>query len=109
MKLIGSTTYEGKTYTINDVRGFKPISEYGYPVGWYGGRVDKIAETVNKGVYLCVEGMTVIDILIEDVVDAAPNYEIMTNKELINILEERGIEVPKKATKNDLLNLIKGI
>lgn len=108
MKLIGSTTYNGKTYTINDVRGFKPTADYGYPVGWYGGRVDKIAGTITKGLYLCVEGMTVIDILIDDVEDVGPNYELMTNKELIAILEERGVEVPKRVTKPKLLELIKG-
>lgn len=127
MKLIGSTTFQGRTYTINDVRGFKPITEYGFTIGFYGGRVDKIAGTDHEAVYLCIEGMTAIDILVDEdklpdetattdetpeeelpFADEEPDYEEMTNKDLIAILEERGAEVPKRVTKAELIELIKG-
>lgn len=108
MKLIGSTIYDDKTYTINDVRGFKPTGDYGYPIGWYGGRVDKIAATDNEAIFLCIEGMRVIDILIDDTpfVEEPKALEDMTNKELVSLLEEKGIEVPSRATKAQLLELL---
>lgn len=108
MRLLGSTTYEGKAYELTDVRGFKPISEYGYKTGWYGGRVDKIAGTDTKGLYLCLEGMRVIDILLDEIpfVEEPRALEDMTNKELTALLEEKGIEVPSRATKAALLELL---
>lgn len=112
LKLLNSTKINGKEYTINDVRGFKPISSYGLPEGFYGGRVDKVAGTDDKGIYLCIEGMKVIDILADEAQEEIPfedeglNYEEMTNKELIAILEDFYVEVPKKANKAELIELI---
>lgn len=122
-KLLNSTTYEGKQYTIDDVKGFIPNETKGLPEGFYGGRVTQLAKTDVNGLYLCMENMKVIDmIIVEDeldkVVDAEITlpydeiieeaiYEEMTNKELTTILEGRGIEVPKRATKNDLIDLLK--
>lgn len=122
---MNSTVYEGKQYVLEDVRGFIPKESKGIPEGFYGGRVTQLAKTDVEGVYLCMENMKVIDmIIVEDELDRAVEvdtettlpydevieeaiYEEMTNKELITILEGRGIEVPKRATKNDLIDLLK--
>lgn len=110
MRLLGSTTYKGKAYELTDVRGFKPISEYGYKTGWYGGRVDKIAGTDTKGLYLCLEGMRVIDILIDDTpfVEEPRALEDMTNKELESLAILKGVEISARPTKKELLKALEG-
>lgn len=106
MKLLNSTTYKGKEYTLEDVRGFIPKETKGLPDGYYGGRVTQLAKTDVKGLYLCMENMKVIDLLLfkdEMVVDLTQ----FTNKELSKMLEKRGIDVPNKATKAELIELLK--
>lgn len=108
MKLLNTTTLDGKQYTINDVKGFESLETHNIPIGFYGGRVDKLAKTNVKGLYMCMEDMKVIDLLEIPFTEEPKLLGEMTNKELIALLEEKGIEVPKKYTKNDLLMLLEG-
>ena len=131
MKLLNSTTYKGKDFEIGDVRGFIDPIDFGLPVGFYGGRVDKVAKTDYPGIYLMVEKHVVIDILIKEEefkeeefnvnkaadspegteegegVEEIPfiNYFNYTNDELRDMLLEIGIEAPKRATKDELVAL----
>lgn len=66
MKLLNSTTYKDKDFEIGDVRGFIDPIDFGLPVGFYGGRVNKVAKTDYPGIYLMVEKHVVIDILIKE-------------------------------------------
>lgn len=63
MKLLGSTTFNGKKYEIEDVRGFHNPEDFGLPEGFYGGRVDKVAGTNEPYIFLMVEKHKVIDIM----------------------------------------------
>ena len=113
MRLINSTNYEGKKYSINDVRGFISNESKGLPGGFYGGRVDRLGKTDTEGLYLCMEGMEVIDLIVNDdelidISDLEVGLEDKTNKELSEMLEAKGIEVPKRATKQELLALLEG-
>lgn len=120
MKLLGSTTFNGKKYEIEDVRGFHNPEDFGLPEGFYGGRVDKVAGTNEPYIFLMVEKHKVIDIMqveepeeepeaIEEdevpFVDNEVDYYSYTNDELRAMLLELGIEVPKKANKDELVDL----
>lgn len=65
-KLLNSTVYNGKQYTLNDVVKFT-VNPFGPE--WYGGRVRKFG-TTNEGIFLCLElyagDFRVIDIFIPD-------------------------------------------
>lgn len=104
MKLLGKTEFDGKQYEITDVKGFVSNESKGLPGGFYGGRVTQLAKTDVKGMYLCMEKMNVIDIML---LEEDPLADL-TNKELVALLVEKGIEVPKKYTKPDLLALLEG-
>lgn len=116
MKLLGSTEYEDKEYAIEDTRGFyKPI-EFGLKQGFYGGRVDKVAGTEVKGLYMLVEKHKVIDLMLveqseePEIVEETPSVEDVdyynyTNDELRSMLLELDIEAPNRATKDELVAL----
>ena len=106
MKLLNTTLLDGKQYTDNDIKGFESLETHNIPTGFYGGRVDKLAKTNIKGLYMCMEGMKVIDLLIEEPENKLDGFDSMTNKELVELLKEKGIEVPKKYTKQELLALL---
>ena len=108
MKLLNSKTYRGQTYTVIDGKGFESLEKYGIPTGFYGGRVDKLAKTDVKGLYMCMEDMAVIDLLEIPFSEEPKTLEEMTNKELVALLKGKGIEVPKKYTKLELLALLEG-
>lgn len=107
MRLFNSTNYLGKEWTIQDVRGFIPNKDKGIPEGFYGGRVTQLAKTDIQGLYLCMEKMEVIDLIFFNN-ETAPKVNLAekTNKELAKMLEDKGIEVPKRATKDELLALL---
>lgn len=107
MRLLNSKIYKGKEYTLNDVRGFIPNEAKNIPIGFYGGRVTQLAKTETKGLYLCMENMTVIDMLLFEEKLPKPKLEEKTNRELIEILKSRGIEVPKRVTKAELIELLR--
>lgn len=108
MRLLNSTNYLGKEWTIQDVRGFIPNKDKGIPEGFYGGRVTQLAKTDVQGLYLCMEKMEVIDLIFfdEEMKIKETKLENKTNKELVALLEEKGIEVPSKYTKAELLALL---
>ena len=100
----------GHCMTAEDI---KPPFER-VPVGFYGGIVKKFSEaTCECGrkykLYLkpVPHSWAVVDM--EPAEDEKPDYTVMTNAALIAILTERGIEIPKKATKADLISLIEGM
>lgn len=103
LKLLNSKTYRGKTYTVIDGTGFESLEKHNLPIGFYGGRVDKIAKTNVKGLYMCMEDMAVIDLLLDEV---KPELNTLTNKELASMVEARGIRLPKKYTKQTLIDLL---
>lgn len=123
MELLNSTMYDGKEFSIEDVRGFIEPIKFGLPVGFYGGRVDQVAKTDDPEVFLLVEKHKVIDILIKKS-DREPetkkgtgeaeedkeeseviDYTQYTNDELRTMLLEKGIEAPKRAIKEELIAL----
>ena len=106
MRLFNSTNYLGKEWTIQDVRGFIPNKDKGIPEGFYGGRVTQLAKTDIQGLYLCMEKMEVIDLILFDETAPKVNLAEKTNKELAKMLEDKGIEIPKRATKDELLALL---
>ena len=108
MRLLNSKIYRGKTYTVIDGTGFESLEKHNLPIGFYGGRVDKLAKTNVKGLYMCMEDMAVIDLLEIPFSEEPKSLKEMTNKELVALLEDKGIEVPKKYTKLELLALLEG-
>lgn len=128
MKLLNSKTYNGLDYDLNSIGpgGFVSREKFGLPNGFYGGRVDKIAYTKVPGLYMCMEGMEVIDLLvieeelIEDMTVVGEEEEVQeevvkkglldpeqfTAKELIDIATKMGKEVPSKATKAETVAII---
>lgn len=122
MKILSSKSFNGKEYSIDDVRGFLDTSDFNLDSTFYGGRVDKIGGTNIAGLYLLVESHEVIDLMIieeeyEDLdeeeyeeVEEVPfseeiDYQDYTNAELRAMLEEAGVEVPSRATKDELIAL----
>lgn len=115
MKLLGSTEFNGKKYTIQDVNGFHEPKDFGFKDDYYGGRVDRIAGTNEPGLFLVVEKHTVIDLLYaepEIKYEELPFEDIdlttYTNAELKHMLGDLGIEVPDRAVKKELIELIEG-
>ena len=108
LRLLNSTVYNDKQYSVTDGKGFEPLEKHGIPTGFYGGRVDKLAKTDVKGLYMCMEDMAVIDLLEIPFSEEPKSLKEMTNKELVALLEGKGIEVPKKYTKPELLALLEG-
>ena len=101
MILLGRTEFNGKEYEVTDVKGFISNESKGLPVGFYGGRVKQLAKTDIKGLYLCMEGMEVINILI-------PKKELKDlSKELLElVVKAKGKEVPENPTKTELIKLL---
>lgn len=84
--LLNSTKFGGKQLEINDSRGFMNMkTEYfQLPTNFYGNRVQNIAKTDNKGIYLLVgKGNAIID--------------VMANKEEIAYLEAAELRMILKA------------
>ena len=114
MKLLNSLTHDDIEYDINSIGpgGFVSGEKFGLPGGFYGGRVDKVAHTNIPGLYMCMEGMKVIDLLvveveeIDQVVKGLLDPEDFTSKELQEIAAKLGKEVPSKATKPEIVEII---
>ena len=122
MKLLNSKVFEGVEYDINSIGegGFVSGEDFGLPKGFYGGRVDKVAYTKIPGLYMCMEGMEVIDLLImedievekeilpfeEEVGGELLDPDKFTTKELIEIAKNYDKEVPSKATKAEIVAII---
>jgi len=49
-RLLNSTKYNGKTYTIDDLAG---LMDHDMGDSWYGGMIKKFGKT-NDGIYLCL-------------------------------------------------------
>lgn len=101
MILLGSTKFGGKEYSITDVKGFVSNESKKLPTGFYGGRVNQLAKTNIKGMYLCMEKMNVIDILF-------PGDELkdLTKDNIELVLDAKGKDIPSKATKDELIKLL---
>lgn len=101
MILLNTLSFDGHKYELNDAKGFMfPGRDFKMPVGFYGGRVDKLAKTSVKGLYMCMEGMKPIDLIVLD----APSLRKAT---LEKVLEAKRIKIPAKATKADLIEILK--
>lgn len=100
MKLLNTLVFDGHKYELNDTRGFMfPGRDYNLPSGFYGGRVDKLAKTDHKGIYMCMEGMKPIDLIIL-------NPKELNKAELEEIAKIKKLELPAKATKDKILSLL---
>lgn len=99
MLLLGSMTINGKLYTVTDCDRFIQLKDKNIPSGYYGGRVDKLAKTNTTGIYMCMEGMTPIDLLIDT--------KEATKDILTDVLDSEGIEYSPKNTKAELIELLK--
>ena len=101
MILLNSLSFNGKRYELNDSKGFMfPERDYKLPVGFYGGRVDKLAKTDVKGLYMCLEGMKPIDLIILDPRD-------LTKANIEFVLDAKRIARPQKANREELLKLLR--
>lgn len=104
MKLLNSTVYKDKEMTLADIKSLVPLEKIGISEGYYGGRVKKAASTKYEGVYLLMDKYKVIDILVDkDEPESLYNY---TNEQLKDMLIEKGIDVPYRATKEILVDLL---
>ena len=102
MIVLNSTKLNGKQYTVRDLQhGFVQKMNELVPTGFYGGRVNNLAKTDIKGVYLCIEQDRIIDIVI-------PQPKELTKEALEAVAKEKGINIPDKATKTDILKLLEG-
>lgn len=134
MKLLGKKSFNGRDYDIQDTKGFLNLEDFDLPVDFYGGRIQKVATTDIPGVYMLVGKHKVVDLMIilkeyEDPDDEEvptdykgstgegtsdpgipfsedDDYHSYTNKELTAMLEQLGIEVPSKAVKAELVELL---
>ena len=65
-KLLNSTTYNGKEYTMNDLVG---LMDHDMGANWYGGSIEKFGKT-NDGIYLCLtysgHGYNVVDLFVPE-------------------------------------------
>ena len=96
---LGTTRLQGKNYGYNDITGMMSPQKFGMTNDTYGGRVKSLGKTKTQGIYLVVEKNDVIDIYVDDPED-------LTVKVLTELAHKKGLEVPKNATKADLLKLL---
>lgn len=61
-KMLNSLTYGGKEYKITDNIGMVSPEAFGLK-NFYGGRVKLLGRTKTKGLFLCIEGTTAIDLI----------------------------------------------
>lgn len=106
INLLNSISYKGKTYSIDDLKGMMTPEEFGLPVGFYGGRVTNVGRTLNNNVFMLLEGMQVIDLMVKEAPVEKVDYTEMTNATLKGLLEEKGITIPRNATKQMLIDLL---
>lgn len=102
--LLNSTKLGGKELEINDSRGFMNMKTeyYQLPTNFYGNRVQNIAKTDNKGIYLLVgKGNVVFDVMVnkEEIV-------YLGAAELRSILKSKKIKFTNAMPKEDLLKLL---
>jgi hypothetical protein len=92
---------------IGEIVSLKPISEYGLPEEFYGGRVQMIAHLKDSPVMLLInnqiDGLQVIDIAVNDLAD----IPIATLKKYA---KNRGLNFGwSTATKEEVLNLLTAV
>jgi len=102
--LLNNTKFGGRQLEINDSRGFMNMkTEYfQLPTNFYGNRVQNIAKTDIKGIYLLVgKGNVVFDVLVnkEEIV-------YLEAAELRYILKAKNIKHTNAMSKEDLLKLL---
>jgi len=107
MKLLNNTTYEGKQYSLVDSVKFIELKDVGLTTDYYGGRIVRIGTTDIKGVYLLIDAFDVFDILISEKEVEIDLFKL-TNAELRDKLDSKGIEYDDKAIKKDLVALLEG-
>lgn len=119
MKLLNRTNDGKKEYSIADVRKFKTLKDFGLDTNFYGGRIKRIGETSTPGVFVLLdEKSEVFDIMVDDRFEPKPakeeipfeeeeeDYTQLTKKELMGILDERGIEYDDRMLKQQLIDLV---
>lgn len=66
-KLVGSLTYDNKTYTNKDIKGILDLNDFKLDNNFYGGNANAIGKTSKDNVYIVLNGVKPIDILVEEV------------------------------------------
>lgn len=101
-KMIGSTTYKGKEYQISDNKALISPASLGL-VNFYGGRVKNLGVTKEKGLFLCIEGTEVIDLIRFDEdpgrVEVVPEQTYNDDKRNDNksvVISEKVSNLPRK-------------
>ena len=107
MKVINNTEYDGKKYTLIDSVKFIGLKDLGLTTDYYGGRIVRIGTTDTKGVYLLIDAFDVFDILVDEKEVEVDLFKL-TNAELRDKLDSKGIEYDDKAVKKDLVALLEG-
>ena len=94
--MLGTTKYKGHKYTAEDIRGLINPESLGL-VDFYGGRVKRLGKTNIVGLYLCLEGTEVIDLIQFYDGKPIPAEEVVDEPE--DIIEEDPVpnEPPERA------------
>lgn len=66
-KLVGSLTYDNKTYTNKDIKGILDLNDFKLDDNFYGGNANAIGKTGKDNVYIVLNGVKPIDIIVEEV------------------------------------------
>lgn len=62
-KMLSTLKYKGKKYDITDCNGMYNPESFGLE-NFYGGRVKRLGKTKEAGLYMCLEGNEVIDLIL---------------------------------------------
>lgn len=90
-KLLGTTEYEGKVYTMKDVNGFVDVKDLELNDSFYGGRVRNFGKVDNLPILLCIERENVIDIFVPETEKEIKLSELSRN-ELIAYAKKVGVQ-----------------
>ena len=99
MILLNSLTLNEKTYSLKDNEAILELEDVGKKVGFYGGRVDKIARAKDAGIFICLEKMEPIDLLVD--------ISKVKRDILVDIARIKRVEIPNKATKDEIIKLLR--
>lgn len=101
-KLLNSTEYQGKTYTLKDVNGFVDIKAYQLGDNFYGGRVRNFGKVDSEEILLCVEKEKVIDIFVPEGAKEVDLTEL-SRDELIEYAKKVGVQGRRNTMSNETL------
>ena len=101
MYLLNTKEMGNREYTSADIKGIKPIFEYGLNDAFYGGRVKRIGLTDTDILLMLDEGMQVVDI-------GTTNPECLPLESIKFLLNGKKIVHHHKLGKAKLIALLEG-